>query len=381
MEHPLLTAVRVIEEVLDETARAAPVFLSVAQKKELLVGLTRGCDRVQARRAAVLAVADDVAVETGARSPAAWLAGESHTWLRETLAAERVGAALDSRWPRTAQAASAGTVSWDQAAVVARCLEALPEDLDPGLVAAAEAHLLTEASRFGPRELARLGRRVLEVVAPQVADAEEARALAAEERRARRATRLTFRPRGDGSTDLHARLPDHVASRLRAYLDAFTAPRGQALRGALGGALGVAVGEVGRLPWPRRRGEALCALLEQVPAEGLPVHGGTATTVMVTIGLDQLRSGLGVAETSTGERITAAQARRLACTAGIVPVVLGGVSQVLDLGRTRRLFSPAQRTAMTLRDRGCRAEDCDIPAAWCEVVFPSFHGQLLDDAV
>ncbi len=64
-----------------------------------------------------------------------------------------VGRALDRRWSRTAGAAAAGEVSWDQAGVLVRCLEALPEDLDPALVAAAEAHLLTEAARFGPGEL------------------------------------------------------------------------------------------------------------------------------------------------------------------------------------------------------------------------------------
>ena len=40
--------------------------------------------------------------------------------------------------------------------------------------------------------------------------------------------------------------------------------------------------------------------------------------------------------------------------------------EILDLGRTRRLFSPAQRKALAIRDRHCRAQGCDIPAAWCE---------------
>ena len=57
---------------------------------------------------------------------------------------------------------------------------------------------------------------------------------------------------------------------------------------------------------------------------------------------------------------------RLACTAGILPAVLGGRSEILDLGRSRRLFSPAQRKALALRDRRCRAAGCDIPAAWTE---------------
>ena len=56
----------------------------------------------------------------------------------------------------------------------------------------------------------------------------------------------------------------------------------------------------------------------------------------------------------------------MACTANILPAVLGGKSEVLDLGRTSRLFRPAQRKAMIVRDRECRAEGCTIPAAWCE---------------
>ena len=47
-------------------------------------------------------------------------------------------------------------------------------------------------------------------------------------------------------------------------------------------------------------------------------------------------------------------------------MVLGGKSEVLDLGRASRLFKPAQRKAMIIRDKECRAEGCTIPAAWCE---------------
>jgi hypothetical protein len=87
---------------------------------------------------------------------------------------------------------------------------------------------------------------------------------------------------------------------------------------------------------------------------------------MVMIDFDALTGGLGVADLSTGGQVTATQARRLACTAGIIPVVLGGAGEVLDLGRTRRLFSPGQRKAMAIRDRRCSEEACDIPAVWCE---------------
>ena len=46
--------------------------------------------------------------------------------------------------------------------------------------------------------------------------------------------------------------------------------------------------------------------------------------------------------------------------------MLGGKSEILDLGRTSRLFSRAQRKALRVRDRRCRARGCTIPATWCE---------------
>ena len=72
-------------------------------------------------------------------------------------------------------------------------------------------------------------------------------------------------------------------------------------------------------------------------------HGGDATTVMVTIPLADLRSELGTAALGgmdSDARISAADVRRLACSAHIIPAVLGSKSQVLDLGRSQRLFSP-----------------------------------------
>ena len=170
--------------------------------------------------------------------------------------------------------------------MIVEALDALPGDLGEDLAVKAEAYLVEQAQVFGPRELRRLGRGVLEHLAPEIADEAEYQRLLDEEHRARAATRLSFQPRGDGTTDLHARLPDHVAHRLRTYLEAFASPRRTAL------------GDVDSLPVARRRGEAFCALLENLPDNGLPVHGGSATSVMVTLHLEQLITGLGVADTS-----------------------------------------------------------------------------------
>ena len=62
-------------------------------------------------------------------------------------------------------------------------------------------------------------------------------------------------------------------------------------------------------------------------AEKLPKTGGYSATVVVAMTLARLTADLdhaGVCTLDTGGRITAAQARRLACTAGIIPVVRDG---------------------------------------------------------
>jgi len=255
-----------------------------------------------------------------------------------------------------------GSVNLAQARVLAHALEQLPGDVPAETLVLAEQQLVAYAAEFGPRDLRVLGRRILDVVAPEVGEAAEARALEQEERRAAELTTLTLTPYGDGTTRISGRLPDAAVHRLRTYLDAFTSPR----RVSTG-----STSEGG--PLHRLRGEALCALLEHLDPTKLPAHGGDATTVIVTMTLDQLRNDLGVAGvigvstgSTAGGDMSAGEARRLACSARIIPAVLGGESEILDLGRTSRLFSPAQRKALRLRDRRCRATGCDVPATWCE---------------
>ena len=50
----------------------------------------------------------------------------------------------------------------------------------------------------------------------------------------------------------------------------------------------------------------------------LPSVNGSPFTLVVTIGIDALVSGLGVATVDTGHRISAGEARRLACKAGLI---------------------------------------------------------------
>jgi HNH endonuclease len=47
-------------------------------------------------------------------------------------------------------------------------------------------------------------------------------------------------------------------------------------------------------------------------------------------------------------------------------VLMAGRSEVLDLGRSTRLVTPALRRALELRDRGCCGPGCDRPPEWCD---------------
>jgi hypothetical protein len=338
-----------------------PVFMRTGEKAEALRRLSRLGDQVTALRYRVMAAAGEVAEATADRSVATWLAGQTRTDVRAQCGDLALARGLERRWTRVAAGVAEGSVNLAQARVIVAALEDLPTgEVGAEGLARAEEALVGYAATYAPRELRRLGRRILEVAAPESCEQAEGRALEREERRAAAVTSLSLRRCGDGTTRIHGRLADAVADRLRTYLDAYTSPRHRA-----------AVHHEHEDPeeplTPRKRlGQAFGAFLEAADPKRMPAHGGDATTVLVTIDYETLRSDLAGVGLVGEEPISAAQARRLACTAGIIPVVLGARSEVLDLGRSQRLFSPAQHKALAVRDKTCRAEGCTIPAAWCE---------------
>ncbi len=142
------------------------------------------------------------------------------------------------------------------------------------------------------------------------------------------------------------------------------------------------------LDWAQRRGRALADLIEHLDTDKLT--GKVASTVIVTMTLEQalaaaktaqlqaevkaatgtlveMAPSSGAAATDTGTPISASAARRIACNAGILPAVLGGSSQVLDLGRQERFFTDHQRTALATIYDTCAADDCDRPYSWSEL--------------
>ncbi|WP_305886582.1 HNH endonuclease signature motif containing protein [Pseudarthrobacter sp. SSS035] len=77
-------------------------------------------------------------------------------------------------------------------------------------------------------------------------------------------------------------------------------------------------------------------------------------------------TGIGTGSFTFTGPVAATTLRKLACDADIIPVLLGTSGEILELGRKTRLFTPAQRLALTARDQGCAFPNCTIPAPWCE---------------
>ncbi len=97
----------------------------------------------------------------------------------------------------------------------------------------------------------------------------------------------------------------------------------------------------------------------------LPARGGHRPHLALTMGINDLIDGLGVATLDTGGCLCAGEARRLACDATIIPMVLGGDSMPLDVGRHQRLATAALRDALGHRDQGCAFPACQRPPRYC----------------
>lgn len=350
--HPVTRAVARLHDELDLLAEVPVWSMGYSELGETLLDLTRLRARLEELELRVAARADDreVGETSGATSAAAWWAHHSRMTPLEARRRMRLAKSLDGPHERVGEALAAGEMLTEQAAVVVAAVDALPDDIEPELVGEAEVRLVALARDHDARSLRILGRRILDVLAPEVGEAHEARQLEAEETAARASCRLTMSDDGQGRCHGRFTLPTAQAAMLRKALMALASPRRH--------------GPEAR-PLPQQLGHAFCEYVERYPADKLPATGGLPATVVVTMTHETLTDGLTAARLDTGELLSPGQARRLACEAGIIPAVLGGPSQVLDLGRRRRFHSASQRVALGLRDGGCTAEGCDMPPGLC----------------
>jgi hypothetical protein len=392
--HPVLTGARAADQAL-RCAATGPVWQCSDDEVEAGLELVDRLDaRLGALRAALLREAEDRSLRERTRAPSTqrWLTDRFR--LSRAEAADRLRQAEQyARQPQVRAALATGAITAEQGAVSAAALDRI--DALPGLTAqhrdAAARFLLEQAAALPPRELARVGQQLLETLTctPSTDDPADEAALQREQDRAeaeaqageRNGLTLTRRPGG----------------RVRARFD--LGPLGAATLGAwLRGADRPVPGQDGfedDRPLAERRGDALVQTLAAACCPSSPAENADAdpaevaeptdrigaigrrgaagpvspiALLTVTVTLAELRAGLaGAGRLDTGAPLSAATLRQLACDALVVPAVLGGPSQVLDLGRATRHWSLAQRRAIALRDRCCAAPGCDRPPQACQV--------------
>ena len=314
---------------------------------------------INSRCAAILATlareahGRDLPHRHGATSTVAWL----HDLLRISPAEARhlvnLGDLLDDR-PVLADAVTDGGVNTAQAVAIGRVLADVP-DHEPALVDKVETVLIGYAAQFEPAILHRLGDRVIAHINPDLADQRLRDRLDREQRHAQQRRGLTLTPDGLGGIRLTGILDIEGAAIIDAAITPLTAP----MRDASGPDLRTAAA---------RRADALVDVCQLALRTGhLPADGGQPAQVTVTIDWQALSRDLAVGQLDTGILLSPSATRRLACDAGILPVVLNGAGVPIDVGRARRTYTGATRTAILLRDRGCAFPGCDRPPRWTDI--------------
>ncbi len=269
--------------------------------------------------------------------------------------------------PYVAAASAEARIGVDAAAAIIAMAQRVWRDASPEALAKAERMLVDKAQHLDIRKLGALIKRV--EASLSVTRLED------KERRQIRERHLSIYEDRDGMIAINGRLDAATGLPIKAAVEAIVTRQMQLKRDRKN-----AVPDDRTVP--QMTADALSALASHALGctdSSLPIP---ATTVVVRMDVEALKAELGAldgaGDDATVEQrecgigtvdglaqpMTAGQLRRLAAGARVIPEVLGGPSQPLDLGRNRRLFTHGQRLALVERDGGCAS--CGAPPSWCD---------------
>ena len=351
----------VITGLLDHLDYDTVALLTDRKQLELVADLLTVQSRLSGVLHTVLGEVDraEAAMTAHGVPTVSWLAAELR-YTRGQASAMVHHAADLHRFTQLGDALRDGRANDRQAQAVTKVLKKLPTDLGVEAEAKAQATMVTHCDEFDSYELGGLSRYLLDLVAPEVAEEAEAKRQERELRDAQQARHLNFADDGHGSTTIKGSLPSADAALIKAQIEALAQQMHRT-------ALELRDPGVPQPTWPQRRADALVELARRVAIHrDAPKHGGDRPHMTILINYDDLLGDCHGAGLADGTQLTAGQLRQYACDAGILPVILGGPSGVLDVGRAQRLVTPDIRHALHVRDRGCVFPGCDRPAADCD---------------
>lgn len=259
------------------------------------------------------------------------------------------GSVLEAELPVTAVAVAEGSLSGEHISAVAEVMRELPPEAEAPVVEFAQAHEPSAVRAFGKELAYRLYQQDAE---PQEV-VEQAPV-----------NRLRMEWKGE-QLEVWAKLDNVAGAKFEAMIDPLAKPR-------------PTTPEEGVDPRSRaeREGDAFADLIDlMLRADRLPEHGGEPVTLTLTMSYENLAGKTGFATLDNRVRVPATLVRRLACNAGVIPVVLGGRSEAVDIGRKARTFPAAIRRLLVARDQGCTFPGCDRPPKHCDAHHVKFWSE------
>ncbi len=254
------------------------------------------------------------------------------------------------RYPAVAEAALAGDLSVDAAGLITAGLETIAERVPADTLHALEQRLVDKAVNLAAHEVRRM-------VATAVARA-DLRGHEERERRQHADRYLAWKEDQTGMVTFTGKLDAVTAAPIRTAIEQIVTHQFRARRDQ-------DPAEPDQRTVGHMRADALFELCRHALGCKETDRSGIRTTIVVRMTKRDIDTGRGLGRIDgTDQPVSVGQLRRLAGDAGIIPEVLGGDSEVLDLGRKVRLFTRAQRLALIERDGGCAK--CHAPPEHCE---------------
>lgn len=357
-ESRLVAAHRLLEQAVAELAAAAGAGASDGELLSALTiceGVARQVERIGAGAVACLE-RRGVFAARGYRSSVTalhdLLGCERGDARRRVLLAEQVfdrvrldGTVLPPRLPAMAAVFAAAGCNARHVEVVARVLGSdAAGRLAPDVWAAAEEQLAAQAGSYSPADLQSWGTELVEKLDQDGPEPDDRPPPQINE------LFLTRNPNGSGGR-IKGRIDDAAMyDAIATVVDAHAKP--------LDGADERTSGE--------RQAEALADVCGYVLDHGdVPRCGGERPHLNVIVRLDDLENRARAGCLDFGGTLSPESLRMLCCDARVVPIVMNGRGQPLDVGRATRVIPDGLRRAVAARDRGCAR--CGRPPSWCEI--------------
>lgn len=251
------------------------------------------------------------------------------------------GEAAPARHPHVGAGVASGRIGRDAAAAIIRMLDGVEQRVGSSRLDEAEEHLAAQAPGLDLPSLQRLLVRMEahldpDGVAPKEEDLRARTFLSARQDASGGVTLKGFFDPSRGAVVLNL-VDAMVTAELHRQRDAETRGNGLPPR-----------------PIPEMQADALIAICAHYSGCTATNQTLPGATVVVRVALDDLQSGAGVGLIDgIDQPVCISTVRRMAAGGGVIPAVLGGESEILDWGREKRLFTTAQKRAITTRDGGC----------------------------